>query len=205
MLVFQGNGCHHLNCARLQTVVIIMKIKVNSLLLGMSLVIALTLPLSACWTTVRNDNPQIQHNLAKPYARVYFIRPRTERYMGMPDNRVSIAVNKQPLLELVKGEYTYIDLIPGAVTIAISNQTTYGPSHKIKTETRSRPFTFSAGQTYFIAVTPTDGEFRGVRFVPRQVAAAEARTLADRARGVGNAHWKAFPDTSATAQPLASQ
>lgn len=173
-----------------------MKIKDTATLIGVSLLIAVSLLVSGCWTTVRSDNPRIQTDAAAPYARVYFIRPRTERYMGMADNRVSIALNEKPLLDLVKGEYTYIDLVPGKADIAITNQTTYGPSHTIKSETRSRPFSFTAGQTYFIAVTPIDGEFRGVRFVPREIDPGEARTLADRARGVGNARWKAFPDTA---------
>ena len=173
-----------------------MKIKDISILLGVSLVVTAALLVSGCWTTVRSDNPQIQNDAAAPHARVYFIRPRTERFMGMADNRVSIALNTEPLLELVKGEYTFIDLIPGKADIAITNQTTYGPSHKIKNETRSRPFTFAAGQTYYIAVTPIDGEFRGVRFVPREVDLSEARTLAERARGVGNARWKTFADTT---------
>jgi len=173
-----------------------MKTKDISILFGASLLVAVSLLVSGCWTTVRSDNPQIETNAAAPHARVYFIRPRTERFMGMADNRVNIALNEKPLLDLVKGEYTFIDLVPGKVDIAITNQTTYGPSHTIKSETRSRPFNFSAGQTYFIAVTPIDGEFRGVRFVPREIDLSEAKTLTDRARGVGNAHWKDFPDTA---------
>ena len=116
--------------------------------------------------------------------------------MGMADNRVSITLNQEPLLELVKGEYTFIDLVPGKADIAITNQTTYGPSHKINREIRSRPFSFTAGQTYYIAVTPIDGEFRGVRFVPREIDFSEASTLADHARGVGNARWKAFAEAT---------
>lgn len=173
-----------------------MKTKDISILFRVSLLLTVSLLVSGCWTTVRSDHPQIQNDEAAPHARVYFIRPRTERFMGMADNRVSIALNKQPLLELVKGEYTFIDLVPGKADIAITNQTTYGPSHKIMTMTRSRPFSFVAGQTYYIAVTPIDGEFRGVRFVPREIELSEARALADRARGVGNARWKAFADTT---------
>ena len=196
VLVFQDNGCHHLIWARLKYLDTRMKKKDITSLIGASLLFAVSLLVSGCWTTVRSDNPQIETDKAAPYARVYFIRPRTERYMGMADNRVSIALNEKPLLDLVKGEYTYIDLVPGQANIAITNQTTYGPSHTIKNETRSRPFSFAAGQTYYIAVTPIDGEFRGVRFVPREIDTGEARTLADRARGVGDARWKAFPDTA---------
>jgi hypothetical protein len=168
-----------------------MKRKIISILLGLAFGVS-TVLLSGCWTTVKDDNPLVRSDPAAVYARVYFIRPRPERFMGMADNRVTIAANQQTLLKLVRGEFTYVDLKPGDVNIAITNQTTYGPSHTIKTMTRSRPFTFRAGQTYYIAVVPTDGEFRGVRFVPRTVDVDEARKMARRARAVGNAPSDAF-------------
>jgi len=156
----------------------------------------LCLLLGGCWTTIKESHPLLESQPAAPYARVYFLRPRTERFMGMADNRVTILLDQQPLLELVKGEYTLVRIKPGQAWVAIENQTTYGPAHRVKTETRSRSFTFVAGQTYYIAVKPIDGEFRGVHFLPQALTLAEAQHLKPRMRAVGAAGDDSIPDAA---------
>ena len=156
----------------------------------------LCLLLGGCWTKINDTHPLLQSDARRPYATVYFLRPRTERFMGMADNRVTVLLDQQPLLELVKGEYTLVRIFPGQAWVAIENQTTYGPAHRIKTETRSRSFTFVAGQTYYIAIKPIDGEFRGVHFLPQALTLAEAQSLKPRMRAVGAAGDDSIPDAA---------
>jgi len=163
---------------------------------GYIVVILAGLLVSGCWTSVKGSHPLIQKNPATPHASVYFIRPRSERFMGMADNRVTVSLDKQPLIELVKGEYTLAQLRPGQTWISIDNQTTFGPAHRIKDESRSRSFTFAAGKTYYIAINPVDGEFRGVYFLPKMLDFSEAQKISRHLRAVGSARWNSIPDDS---------
>jgi len=156
----------------------------------------LCLLLGGCWTKINDTHPLLQSEPAGPYARVYFLRPRGERFMGMADNRVTVLLDQQPLIELVKGEYTLTRIMPGQAWVSIENQTTYGPAHRVKTESRSRRFTFVAGQTYYIAIKPIDGEFRGVHFLPQALTLAEAQSFKPRMRAVGPASDDIIPDAS---------
>lgn len=162
-----------------------MKYKAFSVSIALSVTLVISLSLSGCWTLVKKDHPLIQKNLSAPYAPVYFIRARTERYMGMADNRVSVLLNQQPLLELVKGEYTLVNLTPGFTVISVHNQTTYGPDHKIKVKKFARAYDFKAGNTYYILVDPVDGEFRGVHFIPRSIDVTEAAKVSNHLRAAG--------------------
>lgn len=164
--------------------------------LGMIAGIAASLLLSGCWTTIMETHPLLESEASAPHASVYFLRPRTERFMGMADNRVTVLLDQQPLVELVKGEYTLARIKPGQAWVAIENQTTFGPAHRVKTESRSRSFTFVAGQTYYIAVKPIDGEFRGVHFLPQSLTLAEAQMLKPRMRAVGDAGDDSIPDAA---------
>ena len=145
-------------------------------------------------TQIQSGNPLIQTNASAPHARVYFIRPGTERYMGVADNVVDIELDQRPLLKLVKGEYVLVDLKPGVVTATVKSMTSWGPQSKIKEMSRSRDFTFDEGETYFIVISPVDGEFRGVFFLPKSVDFLTAREISKRLRAVGKAKKEPIPE-----------
>ena len=138
--------------------------------------------LSACGTPFKSDNPMLQTDKNAPYALVYFIRPRPERTMGMADNVIKIELDKQPFMSLPRGEYISTRLVPGEIYITLNSQTTYGPEHRIKKMSKTRSFAFSAGQTYYLAILPVDGEFRGVYFIAREVDHDTAVAMTSRAR-----------------------
>jgi hypothetical protein len=120
-------------------------------------------------------------------ARVYFIRPFTERYMDIADNTISVEADRAELLRLAKGEYTLVHMRPGTVFLGARSRTTWGPTethynvntraHKIKDMTHSQPFAFEPGETYFVVFTPVDGEFRGIYYEMVAVDLARAREL----------------------------
>lgn len=120
-------------------------------------------------------------------ARVYFIRPRTERSLGVADNVVTVEADRTPLLDLAKGEYALLTLRPGAVWITVRSDTSWGPEHDIKEMGTSEEFTFTAGQTYFLTLTAIDGEFRGVTFDPEIIDLDRARQLSTHLRAAGSA------------------
>lgn len=110
-------------------------------------------------------------------ALVYFIRPRTERYLGVADNALRIEADRTPLLELAKGEYALVPMKPGSVWITVNSDTSWGPSHDIKAMSTSMEFSFAAGRTYFLTLTAVDGEFRGVTYHPESIDLERAREL----------------------------
>jgi hypothetical protein len=144
--------------------------------------------LTGCASTqIQSDNPLLQANASAPHARVYFIRPVTERSMGVADNVVNIELDQRPFLKLVKGEYVLVDLKPGQVTTTIKSTTSWGPQSKVKEMSRSREFTFDDGKIYFIVISPVDGEFRGVFFLPESVDFLTAKEISKHLRAVGKA------------------
>ncbi len=122
---------------------------------------------------------------AAQLARVYFIRPFTERYNGPADNRLEVEADRFPLMKIAKGEYTLLNLVPGDVWITVTNLTTWGPDFSMKELSRSRQFRFQAGETYYVVFDYIDGEFRGAFFVPRLVDVRTARELTRHLRAVG--------------------
>ena len=136
--------------------------------------------LSACAMPVRSDNPMLERDRNAAAADVYFIRPRPERTMGMADNPVRIELDKQPFIRLEKGEYIDARLVPGEVYITLNSKTAYGPS-RIKNMTHTDSFSFAAGKTYYVAIVPVDGEFRGVYFTAKVVDRDTALAMSRRA------------------------
>ncbi len=110
-------------------------------------------------------------------ARVYFIRPRTERSLGVADNALRIEVDRTHLLDLAKGEYALVPMKPGSVWITVHSDTSWGPSHDIKEMSTAKEFSFAAGQTYFLTMIAVDGEFRGVTYHSESVRLERAREL----------------------------
>jgi hypothetical protein len=107
--------------------------------------------------------------------------------MGLADNVIDIELDQRPLLKLVKGEYVLIDLKPGQVTTTIKSTTIWGPESKIKEMSKSQNFTFDEGETYFIVISPVDGEFRGIFFLPKAVDFLTAKKISNGLRAIGKA------------------
>ncbi|MCC6207001.1 MAG: hypothetical protein IT488_02445 [Gammaproteobacteria bacterium] len=144
--------------------------------------------LTACTAShLESGHPLVAGAGDEPSASVYFIRPRTERYLGVADNALRIEADRAPLLELAKGEYALVSMKPGPVWITVNSDTSWGPSHDIKEMSSSSEFSFAAGQTYFLALTVVDGEFRGVTYRPESVNLERARELAATAQASGAA------------------
>jgi len=138
--------------------------------------------LSACATSLKSNHPQLQKDAQQAHATVYFIRPFTERTMAMADNAIAVEIDSRPLLNLAKGEYIRTLLMPGQVWLTVNSRTTWGPSHKIKSKSKTRSFTFESGETYFISITPVNGEFRGVHFIAETVSQNTAKKLSKNLR-----------------------
>jgi len=145
-------------------------------------------------TQIQSKHPLVQANASAPHARIYFIRPGTERTMGVADNVVNIELDQHPLIKLVKGEYVLVDLKPGEVTVTIKSMTSWGPQGKIKEMSRSKDFNFDEDDTYFIVISPVDGEFRGVFFLPKSVDYVTAREISRHLRAVGRARDYPIPE-----------
>ena len=107
--------------------------------------------------------------------------------MGATDNRISIELDKEPLLKLVKSEYTLVHLKPGEMDLTIKSQTIAGPFREFKDMKRTTRFEFEAGSTYYISIEPVDGEFRGTYFQPHLVDLAAAKEMSRFMRASGPA------------------
>lgn len=152
------------------------------------LCVALAVGLTGCaGTHVTGSHPLITDAPAARSAKVYFIRPRTERYLGVADNVITVEADRVPLLRLVKGEYTLARLKPGAVWVTVRNRTSWGPEHDIKEMSRSAEFELAAGETYYLVMEAVNGEFRGVHFEPKRVDIVRAQMLARHLRARGHA------------------
>jgi hypothetical protein len=153
----------------------------------LTVLVCLTAVTGCASTEVKSGNPLVQTDPEAPCARVYFLRPRTERSMGVADNVINIELDQRPLLTLAKGDYVYVNLKPGEVMTTIKSMTSWGPQGEVKEMAKGRSFNFVDGETYFIVIRPVDGEFRGVFFVPGEVDLFTAKEIAKRLRAVGDA------------------
>lgn len=149
--------------------------------------LSLALVLAGCAGTRLDSGHPLIARSAEPAAKVYFIRPFTDRYLGFADNTITVEADRTGLMRLVKGEYTLVSMKPGAVRLSVRNDTNHGPEFLHKEMTRSKEFTFEAGQTYFLVLTPFDGEFRGVHFEMETVDLPRARELSQHLRVAGPA------------------
>ncbi len=153
------------------------------------LVAAVAALLTACSSSrVNLKHPLVkQETAASQVAMVYFIRPRTERFMGPADNRLKVEADRFHLMKIAKGEYTLLPMVPGNVWITVTNLTAWGPQNRMKEMSRSRQFRFLPGETYYLVFQVVDGEFRGVFFRPTLVDANSARDLSRYMKPVGMA------------------
>jgi len=153
------------------------------------LVTVLAVVLAACSSSrINYKHPLVKKKTAaSQVAMVYFIRPRTERFMGPADNRLKVEADRFPLMNIAKGEYTLLPMVPGNVWITVTNLTAWGPQNRMKEMSRSRQFRFLPGETYYLVFQVVDGEFRGVFFRPELVDAASARELSRHMKPLGMA------------------
>lgn len=139
---------------------------------------------SSFGTLIEEDHSLVQKG-AGNYATVYFIRPDTERYMGVADNRLVVELDRELLLSLVKSDYTVMRIKPGEFDITLKSQTIAGPFREFKKMKKSKRFEFESGSTYYISIEPVDGEFRGVYFLPHLVDRDAALEMTRFMRPVG--------------------
>lgn len=152
------------------------------------IIAALMIVMTACSSTrIEDAHPLVREAPEAEVATVYFIRPRTERTMGFADNSLPVEADRFHLMNLAKGEYTMLPMVPGNVWISVTSETHWGPRHDIKEMSRSRQFSFEAGETYFIVFNLVDGEFRGAFFMPEAVDLYTARELTRNMLPVGRA------------------
>lgn len=139
-------------------------------------------------TKVNTANSFVSAAGEKQFCTVYFLRPLTERPMGFPDNALTIDIDGSKLLTLAKGDYTLVYMRPRvSATLTLENQTAVGPFWLVKKMAKKYNFGFRAGQTYFIVLTPVDGEFRGVYFTAKNVDLFTAKQLTRNLRPAGEA------------------
>ena len=172
------------------------------------LLLGLALPLlSACGTTaVVESHPSLARAGDGNAAKVYFLRPDIG-YHGVQRNAFSLSLNDKELLTLATGEYAlvYLEPVSGAVTVeswTVKMENLKNYMTKVK---RSRPFSFDAGKTYFVAFEDPDapksmqeaiakgmaagvlGSSDVVSFAPILITATEAIEAANRTKPVGRA------------------
>lgn len=142
---------------------------------------------SCAMTRVDGKHPLLQAPGTAGSARVYFLRRPTERNMGFADNPVTVDMNEAKLIELAKGEYTAVSLVPRDYQLVLRNLTEVGPDWRPKELLKRYRFDFQEGRTYFVAISAVDGEFRGVFFDAQLIDLSEARQVARRLRPVHGA------------------
>jgi len=150
------------------------------------LILGFMMALGACTaTTVDRNHPLLRPKSDGLATKVYFIRPRTERYNGAADNRIRVEVGRNHLMDMGKGEYTLLRLLPGKVRVKVSSDTTWGPKHEFDTRVHSRQFDLKPAETQYIVMTFVDGEFRGAYYKPEMIDAKKAAALIKGAVPVG--------------------
>ena len=117
----------------------------------------------------------VQKDASLPHAAVYFVRPKSEHYLGYASNRLDIDVDGEKLLNLGNGEYTLVYLKPRVINITLRNRTQVRGRWEVTEMAQSHQFSFEAGETYFIQTTMIDGEFRGAIFKPESLSLFDAK------------------------------
>jgi len=145
------------------------------------------LSLACSLTKIEKTHSLLQPPGTSRSASVYILRPEAERRMGFPDNNVTVELNNEKLMEIGKGEYTLVSLVPRDYTMTLRNLTERGPEWDVVEMARDYRFEFVPGGTYFIVIDMVDAEFRGIRFAAKAVDLFEAQQLAKNLRAVGYA------------------
>ncbi len=163
--------------------------------LSILLALLLLVTLSACSVTqVHKKHSLIQADLSLPHATVYFIRPQTEHPLGLADNSLGVEIDNEKLISLVKGEYAMVRLTPRDVSVTLRNLTQTRGRWEVEEMARNRSFSFKSGETYFVVADMINGEFRGVRYVPKGVNQLEAKKISRHLRPSGQARKAKIAD-----------
>ena len=144
--------------------------------LGGFIAAGLMLILSGCSLT-KVDRSFPLYDSASTGATVYWLRPETERTMGIADNGVTVELNGERLMRLGKGEYTKVNIVARDYTVTLKNQTETGPHWHVKDVKKRSHMVFEPGEIYYLAVKAVDGEFRGVKFEVEQLRDYDARNM----------------------------
>ena len=151
--------------------------------------LALATGLTGCGgipTTHVDQHPAVVSAADRPHAKVYFIRPLTERNMGVADNAITIELDRKPLLTLVKGQYTLVDLKPGHYKVTVDSLTAmFLEPTTLRRMKRSAYSSFYSGGTYYIVMQMVNGKFRGVVDIPMSVATMKASRIVRHLRPFG--------------------
>jgi hypothetical protein len=132
---------------------------------------------SACGATIFESHPLLVNSEDSPAAIVYFIRPELFKSKGIADNRLSINLDNQELLELSGGEYTLLKIKPEQSTVSTHSLSRYTNLVNPISVSRSREYKFESGKTYFIHIKQVNEEFRGVFYDPTPINLEQAQTL----------------------------
>lgn len=162
-----------------------MSARYHTLPAGLLLACLLVL-LSACGSTSRNKSNSLyitDQDVAA--AQVWFIRPFTYRERGLADNPVKISINSEPLLELGKGEYTFVRLRAGKHTITTSNLSQFTNKLDPVEMTRTVEINMQPEQQYFLHVRQVNEEFRGVYYVIERLDLEAAKALVEGVAATG--------------------
>lgn len=144
--------------------------------------------LNACGSTSINRKHELfvrDPDLAA--AQIYFIRPFTYRERGLADNPVHIEVNGQPLLDIGKGEYTFLRMKAQKIRITTRSLSEFTNKLEPVEMTRSSEIILQPDQRYFLHVKQVNEEFRGVYYVIENINLETAKGL------VANLHSVSVP------------
>jgi hypothetical protein len=144
------------------------------------LLLMLSLLITACSSTSLNKKHELfaqDPDIAA--AQVYFIRPDTYRERGLADNPVAIEANGKHLMDLAKGEYTYVRMKPVKVTFTTRSLTLFTNKMEPVEMTRTSEITLQPNERYFLHVKQVNEEFRGVYYLIDMVSLETAKSLID--------------------------
>jgi hypothetical protein len=143
----------------------------------------------AASTAVNPKHPLLIDQTENAGVIVYFIRPDAG-FRGVMGRAVSIRMDGEELLKLAKGEYTLVHMKPWTVDIVVKSSTVVmsgGMNAMIAVE-ESRPFTFAAGEMYYVFVSEAPRSFGGgSSFVPASMNREQAVEAAAGLAATGNA------------------
>jgi len=142
--------------------------------MGISVILVV---LTGCSMTTVNKSFPLFEAAGTEAATIYWLRPNTERVMGIADNPVRVELNDEYLMMLGKGEYTKVNIVPRDYTITLRNKSEVGPHWSVKDMRKRSKWEFAAGNTYYLAVRAVDGEFRGVTFRAELLSEYDAKNM----------------------------
>ncbi len=149
------------------------------------LILAIVLIFSQGCTSTKVNSDHFMLAKMEGGAEVYFIRPATERPLGMGDNTLEVDIEDEPLLILGKKEFVGVRVKPGNMDVFVKINGRVGHESQIKQLTRKERFSFKDQQRHFIFLKKIDNEFRGLGYAPVEIGAAQAELMIKNMKPVG--------------------